>query len=49
MGFILTEHNEIVFRDDSLTHDQRKQIAEKVNARCAGIHGGAHGARSIAR
>jgi hypothetical protein len=27
----LTEHNEIVFRDDSLTHDQRKQIAEKVN------------------
>jgi hypothetical protein len=31
MGFILTEHNEIVFRDDSLTHDQRKRIAEMVN------------------
>ena len=31
MGFILTDNNEIVFRDDSLTHDQRKQIAEKVN------------------
>jgi hypothetical protein len=31
MGFILTQHNEIVFRDDSLTHEQRKQIAEMVN------------------
>lgn len=31
MGFILTEDNEIVFREDSLTHDQRKAVAEKVN------------------
>jgi hypothetical protein len=31
MGFILTEDNEIVFRDDSRTHDQRKQIADAVN------------------
>lgn len=32
MGFILTEQNEIVFRDDSLSHGVRKALAEEVNA-----------------
>ena len=32
MGFILTEQNEIVFRDDSLSHGVRKTLAEEVNA-----------------
>lgn len=32
MGFILTEQNEIVFRDDSLSHAGRKVLAKKVNA-----------------
>ena len=31
MGFILTEQNEIVFRDDSLSHAVRKVLAEEVN------------------
>lgn len=31
MGFILTEQNEIVFRDDSLSHGVRKALAEEVN------------------
>lgn len=31
MGFILTEQNEIVFRDDSLSHGVRKTLAEEVN------------------
>jgi len=31
MGFILTDHNEIVYREDSLDHSQRSLICTRVN------------------
>lgn len=33
MGFILTEKNAIVFRDDSLQHQEREAIAAEINYR----------------
>jgi len=31
MGFILSEQNQIVYRNNDLSHDERKDIAELVN------------------
>lgn len=32
MGFIITDSNKIVFRDDTLSHEQRRAIAQEVNS-----------------
>lgn len=32
MGLIITDANKIVFRDDSLSHEQRRAIAQEVNS-----------------
>jgi hypothetical protein len=36
MGFILTNNNEIVFRDDRLSHRARSVLADEVNERLGG-------------